>query len=90
MLKGTMDYFAMNFYTSYYVSAPTNNLDPTMVRLSAAWAAERQPDLQRCFTSTAVSQAQWQADSVMDVCRRSTTTPAALPTKAQVGSRLVI
>jgi hypothetical protein len=34
MLKGTIDYFSMNFYTSYYVRAPINNLDPTMVSVA--------------------------------------------------------
>lgn len=32
MLKGTNDFFSMNFYTAYFVSAPVNPIDPTMVR----------------------------------------------------------
>lgn len=31
MINGTCDYFSMNFYTSYYVSAPVNSIDPAMV-----------------------------------------------------------
>lgn len=33
MLKGTMDYFAVNFYCAYFIRAPpADNKDPTMVR----------------------------------------------------------
>ena len=31
LLKGTIDYFSINFYTAYFVKAPVNSPDPTMV-----------------------------------------------------------